>query len=80
VYVTGLVIRKSCVFILSETSMSIFLSDGENTFSEIPTTCPIMENINESHDEPGAPSANVGIPLSSSQTQLGKGTSKKKIV
>jgi hypothetical protein len=50
----------------------------ENTFNEIPTTCPIIENITESHDEPGAPSANVGIPLSSSQTQLGKGTSKKK--
>jgi hypothetical protein len=52
----------------------------ENTVNETPTTCPITENVTESHDKPGAPSTTVGTPLSSSQTQLGKGTSKKKIV
>jgi len=47
----------------------------ENTVSETPTTCPIME---KSHDNPGTPSTIVGTPLSSSQTQLGIGTSRKK--
>jgi hypothetical protein len=37
-----------------------------------------MENVIESHDNPGTPSTNVGTPLSSSQTQLGTGTSRKK--
>jgi hypothetical protein len=51
----------------------------ENTVSETPTTCPIMKNVVESHDNLGTPSTNVGTPLSSSQTQLGIGTSKKKL-
>jgi hypothetical protein len=46
----------------------------ENTVSETSTTCHIMENVTESHDNRGTPSINVGTPLYSSQTQLGMGT------
>lgn len=35
----------------------------ENTVSETPTTCPIMENVTKSHDKPRAPFTNVENPL-----------------